>query len=203
MAESREGGGVNWYAPDPRGVIVPAEFTPGRHNRRLMRTHPFEIRINTAFVEVMRACAEPRPHGESETWISPDLVAAYTRLHDLGYAHSIETWLDERLVGGAYLVQLGRATMGESMFRREPNADKVAILALIQRLRERGFVLLDVQFVTPHLRQFGAVEIRRGDYEQRLAAAIVEQPPVPFAAGPRVIPAPAARRPGEQRRDDA
>jgi leucyl/phenylalanyl-tRNA---protein transferase len=166
MADSRTGP-IHWYAPDPRAVIPLDSFHVPRSLRQTVRRGAFEVRLNEDFEGVMRACAE-RP----DTWISEEIVAAYCQLHALGFAHSVETWRDGRPAGGLYGVALGGAFFGESMFSRETDASKVALVALVERLRDRGFVLLDTQFVTPHLARFGAVEIARAEYERRLARAI-------------------------------
>jgi leucyl/phenylalanyl-tRNA--protein transferase len=126
----------------------------------------------------MRACAEPRPEAD-QSWISEELITAYTQLHRLGFAHTVECWLDGALVGGLYGVSVGAAFMGESMFHRATDASKVALYHLVARLNERGFQLLDVQFTTPHLLRFGVIEIPRDEYEARLAQAVDQ--PVTFA----------------------
>jgi leucyl/phenylalanyl-tRNA--protein transferase len=134
---------------------------------RSVRKKAFEIRINVSFTEVMRECAR-RP----ETWINEEIVASYTRLHQLGYAHSIEAWQDGRLAGGLYGVSIGGAFFGESMFHHIREASKVALFGLVEQLRQRRFVLLDTQWLTPHLEQFGAIEIPRSDYLHLLTTAI-------------------------------
>lgn len=189
MASSRRGGDVHWFAPDPRAVIEFADFVPGRHFRRLMRVHPYEVRINSAFRRVIEACAAPRRH-DRETWISPELIDVYTRLHEMGFAHSVEAWHEGTFAGGLYCVQIGAAVMGESMVSLQPDASKVCLLTLMQRMRERGFELLDTQYITPHLRRFGAVEISRKEYERRLKAAISTEPREAFDAAPLRIPPP-------------
>lgn len=161
-------GSIMWLAPDPRAVIELAEFKVSRSLRTVCRRGLFEVTVDQAFGLVIDACAD-RSEG---TWISPGFLAAYRRLHDLGFAHSVETWRDGELVGGLYGVSLGGAFFGESMFHRVTDASKVALVSLVDRVRERGFVLLDVQFMTEHLRGFGAKEIPRSSYEQRVADAI-------------------------------
>src|SRR6185437_13578091 len=164
-------GKIRFYTADPRGIIPLDDrfHIPGTLRQLLKKDPPvFEVRINFDFVATMRACMEARPEG---TWISNELIAAYSRLHQLGFAHSVEAWRGERLVGGLYGVSLGAAFMGESMFSRERDASKVCLAALVERLRARGFLLHDVQFLTPHLACLGATEIRRADYERRLTAA--------------------------------
>jgi leucyl/phenylalanyl-tRNA--protein transferase len=174
-------GRVHWLAPDPRAIIELDDFRTTRSLRAVVRRGAFEVWINRAYAEVMTACGA-RPEG---TWISPEIHRAYVALHELGYAHSVECWQDEALVGGLYGVSLGGAFFGESMFHAATDASKVALVHLVERMKKNGLVLLDIQFVTPHLLQFGAVEIPRETYEQRLHAAIVQ--PVSFAAGPERI----------------
>jgi leucyl/phenylalanyl-tRNA--protein transferase len=164
-----EGGEIAWFSPDPRGVIPLDTFHLPARLARVLRGGRFEIAADRAFEGVMRACAERRGEG---TWISEDIVQAYLALHRLGLAHSIEAWRGGRLVGGLYGVHLGGAFFGESMFHRETDASKVALAGLVDRLMRRGFRLLDVQWLTPHLAQFGAVEIPRKMYLARLKHAL-------------------------------
>lgn len=166
MADHRHGR-IGWYRPDPRAVIPLDAFHVPRSLRRTIRRGDFELTFNADFPAVIAACA-----AREETWISDDVVRAYTGLHRLGLAHSVETWRAGRLAGGLYGVALGAAFFGESMFSRETDASKVALVALVERLRERGFVLLDTQFLTAHLARFGAIEIARAEYERRLGAAL-------------------------------
>jgi leucyl/phenylalanyl-tRNA--protein transferase len=162
-------GEIGWFSPDPRAIIPLDRFhVPGRL-ARVVRSGRFEIRIDTSFEAVMRACGE-RP-GEG-TWISDEILESYVALHRLGLAHSVETWRDGRLAGGLYGVSLGGAFFGESMFHRETDASKVALVALVDRLRRRGYVLLDTQWTTPHLEQFGTIEIPRSEYLARLDDAL-------------------------------
>jgi len=163
-----EHGRIRWYSPDPRGIIELNRFHVPRTLRQRYRQRRFELAVNSAFREVIEACAD-RTEG---TWISREMIEAYTRLHELGLAHSVETYRGGRLVGGLYGVAMGAAFFGESMFHRVPDASKVALVYLVERLREREFVLLDVQFVTEHLARFGAVEIARSEYLKRLRAAL-------------------------------
>ncbi len=163
-----DAGVVHWFAPDPRAVLDLDNFKLSRSLRAIIRRGVFHVTVNHAFADVISACAD-RPEG---TWISPDILDAYTRLHRLGFAHSVETWENEQLVGGLYGVAIGAAFFGESMFHRKHDASKVALAVLAERLRERRFTLLDVQFVTEHLQRFGAVEIPRRDYEHRLRRAV-------------------------------
>jgi len=167
MADERSGE-VLWFRPDPRAIIPLDGFHVSRSLTRTLRGGRFEIRVDTDFEGVMRGCAD-RPEG---TWISERFVEVYTALHRTGKAHSVEAWREGRLVGGTYGVTLGGAFMAESMFHRKTDASKVALAALVARLREQGFILLDVQYVTPHLESLGAVEITRREYERRLEAAL-------------------------------
>lgn len=163
-----ETGEVGWYSPDPRCVFEYSRFRVPRSLRPIIRHRKFEIRVNTAFDEVIRACAD-RDEG---TWISPEFVSVYRELHRMGHVHSVESWRDGKLAGGLYGVTLGGAFFGESMFHRVADASKVALVALIERLKERGFTLIDTQWSTPHLERFGAVEIPRQEYLARLEQAL-------------------------------
>ena len=145
-----------------------------RRLRRVLRRAPFEVRADTAFARVIRSCAR-RTQERPTTWINDEIIRLYTELQEMDHAHSVECWRDGTLVGGLYGVAIGGAFFGESMFSRVPDASKVALVHLVARLRRGGFVLLDTQFVTPHLRQFGAVEIPRSRYRVRLAAALKVQ----------------------------
>ena len=159
---------VLWFRPDPRAIIPLDGFHVSRSLARTRRRALFEIRVDTDFEGVMRGCAD---RGEG-SWISDRFVEVYGALHRAGKAHSVEVWREGGLVGGTYGVALGGAFMAESMFHRVTDASKVALAALVERLRERRFVLLDVQYVTPHLESLGAVEITRREYERRLASAL-------------------------------
>jgi leucyl/phenylalanyl-tRNA--protein transferase len=164
-----EDGEIGWFSPDPRGILPIDTFhVPGRL-ARLVRQAPYEIAIDRAFEDVMRACAERPREG---TWISEEIVESYTALHRLGLAHSVEVWSGDALVGGLYGVHLGGAFFGESMFHRAADASKLALVALVDRLARRGFTLLDTQWITPHLVQFGAIEIPRAEYLRRLENAL-------------------------------
>jgi leucyl/phenylalanyl-tRNA--protein transferase len=169
MAE--EDGTIYWYDPDPRAILPLDAFRVSRSLRRRINRGGFEIRFNTAFRAVMEACAAPGP-GRNETWISAELIDVYCRTHTLGYAHSVETWIDGTLAGGLYGVAIGRLFAGESMFSRATDASKIALVALVERLQETGAMLLDIQFMTDHLKRFGAIEIPRAEYRQRLAEAL-------------------------------
>jgi leucyl/phenylalanyl-tRNA---protein transferase len=166
MAESRTGP-IGWHSPDPRAIIPLDHFRTSRSLRQVLARGTFATSVNRAFAEVIRACA-----GRAETWISEEIIEAYTELHRLGHAHSLETWSNGVLSGGLYGVSIGGAFFGESMFSREPNASKVALATLVGRLQNRGYTLLDAQFMTDHLRQFGTVEISRDDYLAMLREAL-------------------------------
>lgn len=158
---------VLWWSPDPRMVLFPAEFKLSRSLARVIRNGGFGLRFDTAFESVMRACAEPRP-GQNGTWIQENMIAAYCALHELGYAHSVETWRDGELVGGLYGIAIGRMFYGESMFSRETNASKVALAHLARQLERWDFELIDCQMNTPHLASLGAREIPRTEFVARL-----------------------------------
>lgn len=167
MADPDEDDTVYWYAPDPRAIIPLDRFRTTRSLRSKLRRQPFDLTVDTAFRQVMEKCAD-----REETWISAELKQVYGQLFDLGYAHSIEARSEGRLVGGLYGVSLGGAFFGESMFSIEADASKIALVFLVDRLRASGFILLDIQFMTDHLRQFGAVEIPKRKYEQKLERAL-------------------------------
>jgi leucyl/phenylalanyl-tRNA--protein transferase len=173
MAESRNDREIHWIDPDYRGVLPLDDIHVPRKLRQVLRRGAFELRCDTAFAEVIRGCASPAP-GRRDTWISPTIEKLYCDLHEMGFAHSVECWRDSVLVGGLYGVSLGGAFFGESMFSRTANASKVALVHLVARLVKGGYSLLDTQFETPHLRQFGVVEIRREDYRIRLQTAVRE-----------------------------
>lgn len=167
-----EDGDVSWYDPDPRTILpLDESFRVSRSLRRVIQQNRFEIRFDTRFSDVMRACAAPGK-GREHTWISDEFVEVYSQLNRLGFAHSVETWLDGQLVGGLYGVHIGGLFAGESMFSRVTEASKVALVHLTNHLRQRGFVLHDVQFMTPHLKRFGAKEITREYYQRRLMKAL-------------------------------
>ena len=163
-------GEIRWYSPDPRGVIPLDTFHVPSRLTRSLRTHPFEIRIDTSFAAVIAACAE-RPDGDGN-WIDGEIIESYTALHEQGHAHSVEAWQDGVLVGGLYGVALKGAFFGELMFHRVNDASKAALVALVERLHARRFSLLDTQWVTDHLLQFGAIEIPRRRYLRLLDEAL-------------------------------
>jgi leucyl/phenylalanyl-tRNA--protein transferase len=171
MSESRDADELFWVDPEYRGIIPLGDFHVPRRLRKLVRAQPFEIRIDADFAGVMDGCAESG-EGRRETWINNEIVRLYTGLHEMGHAHSVECWRDGQLVGGLYGVALKGAFFGESMFSRARDASKVALVHLVALLRHGGFRLLDTQFVTDHLRQFGAFEVPRVRYHAFLDAAL-------------------------------
>jgi leucyl/phenylalanyl-tRNA--protein transferase len=164
-----DNGEIGWFSPDPRGVIPIETMHVSSRLARVVRSGRFEVAVDRDFEGVMRACALDREDG---TWISEEIIESYVALHQRGQAHSVETWREGRLVGGLYGVHLGGAFFGESMFHVETDASKVALVALVDRMRAGGFTLLDTQWTTPHLAQFGAIEIPREEYLTRLARAL-------------------------------
>ena len=168
-----EEGVVSWYSPDPRGIMPIETFHVPSRLARVVRKGALQVEIDTAFEEVMRACAEAeREPGDTGTWISEEIIESYCALHAQGCAHSIEVRQNGLLVGGLYGVALGGAFFGESMFHRATDASKVALVALVERLRSHGFLLLDTQWVTAHLQQFGAIEIPRPQYLRLLEQSL-------------------------------
>jgi leucyl/phenylalanyl-tRNA--protein transferase len=171
MAERRGDSDLFWVSPEMRGIIPLDAFHIPRRLARTVRSDRFKVTADMAFADVMRACAEPAPD-RPESWINDEILRLYTALHASGHAHSIECWRDGKLVGGLYGVKLGGAFFGESMFTRERDASKVALVHLVARLRRGGFSLLDTQFLTAHLARFGTIEIPRAQYHDLLARAI-------------------------------
>ena len=174
MAESASDPEVFWVRPETRGVIPLDTFHVPKSLRKVIRQNRFEMRIDSDFEAVITACAEEREERRT-TWINAPIREAYIDLHKRGHCHSVEAWREGRLVGGLYGVRLGRAFFGESMFSRETDASKVCLVHLVERLRERGFMLLDTQFTTEHLKRFGAVDVPRGRYENLLEQALKEE----------------------------
>lgn len=172
-----EGDPVLWWSPDPRMVLFLDELHVGRSLARRLRRGGFEVRADTAFGDVIAACSEPREN-QGGTWISPLMMRAYRRLHDLGYAHSVETWIDGALAGGLYGVAVGRMFFGESMFTRVSDASKLALAVLVQNLRRWEFELIDCQMRTAHLASLGAREIPRREFLENVAR-LVRQPGLP------------------------
>ncbi len=160
-------GELRLFSPDPRGVIPLEDFHIPHGSRKTLRDPAWKVTANEAFEEVMLGCAE-----REETWIDETIFLSYVELHRLGYGHSVEVWRDGELAGGLYGVAIGAAFFGESMFSRSPGASKVALAWLVERLCARGFELLDTQWVTPHLEKFGACEIPRGEYLEKLGRAV-------------------------------
>jgi leucyl/phenylalanyl-tRNA---protein transferase len=172
MAERRDSETLYWVSPESRGILPLDEFHVSRRLARTVRSGRFRVTADTAFADVIHACAAPGQGDRKQSWINDEIVRLYTGLFDLGHAHSIECWNGSNLVGGLYGVSLGGAFFGESMFSRERDASKVALVHLVARLTQGGFTLLDAQFLTEHLAQFGAVEIPRDDYLELLHDAI-------------------------------
>jgi len=162
---------VTWWSPDPRGVMELDAFHIPQSLEKFRRKGIYELTIDRAFRDVMEGCAAPDPK-RGGTWIAPEFIAAYTRLHELGHAHSVECWHDGKLVGGIYGVAVGGLFAGESMFHRADNASKVVLCHLVEHLRARGFGLFDIQMVTAATKPFGAHEISRAEYLRRLASAV-------------------------------
>jgi leucyl/phenylalanyl-tRNA--protein transferase len=171
MAESADDPDIYWVQPKVRGIIPLDRFHVSRSLAKTLRHKPFDIRVNTAFDQVMEFCAESTEMRPT-TWINPMILTLYKELHRMGYTHSVEAWEGDELVGGLYGVSLGSAFFGESMFSRRRDASKICLVHLVERMRERGFTLLDTQFTTEHLKTFGAIDISRKDYEKLLEKAM-------------------------------
>jgi leucyl/phenylalanyl-tRNA---protein transferase len=158
---------IQWFSPDPRAILPLEDFHVPHALRRLVRKKVFGTTIDNAFSKVIEACAK-----REDTWINLEIIESYTRLHELGCAHSVEAWKEGALAGGLYGVAVGGAFFGESMFHRVTDASKIALLALVEHLRARKFALLDTQWLTPHLQQFGGIEISRDHYLRLLRRAV-------------------------------
>jgi leucyl/phenylalanyl-tRNA--protein transferase len=171
MAERADDPEVFWVRPETRGIIPLDGFHVPRRLQRTMRQSPYRIARDSDFQGVLDGCAESRP-GRSSTWINQPIREAYTALFERGHCHTVEAWQGEKLAGGLYGVSLGRAFFGESMFSRETDASKICLVHLVEHLRQRGFVLLDTQFTTAHLKRFGAVDVPRAKYERLLEEAV-------------------------------
>jgi leucyl/phenylalanyl-tRNA--protein transferase len=171
MAEAD--GTIYWYRPDPRAIIPIDTYKPSKSLKPILNRGQFEVRINTEFETVMRACAAPRAY-EQETWISEEIIQAYVDLHVMGFAHSVEVYEQGDLVGGLYGVHIGSVFFGESMFMKVSNASKVAFHYLIEILRANAFGLLDTQFMNDNVQRYGAIEIKRSQYEKLLAKALMK-----------------------------
>ncbi|WP_321391037.1 leucyl/phenylalanyl-tRNA--protein transferase [Emcibacter sp.] len=177
MGESADSAEIFWVDPELRGIFPLDHFHVPSRLARTIRKQPFEIRIDTAFRDVMMGCAETVPQTERDnTWINDTILDRYCELFDRGYAHSVECWQEGKLVGGLYGVAIGGAFCGESMFHKVSDASKVALVYLVARLKKAGYSLLDTQFITDHLEKFGAVEIPRMEYKARLARALELEP---------------------------
>ena len=171
---------IYWYDPDPRAIIPLEHFHVPKRLERTIKQGKFEIRLDTAFTRVMEKCAEPTDKRKG-TWINNELIELYTALHTQGFAHSLETYFENKLVGGIYGVSVGGLFAGESMFSNARDSSKVVLVTLLRLLKERGFVLFDVQFITPHLKQFGTIEVSRDVYQRHLADALNRRPfPLPL-----------------------
>lgn len=171
MAESADDPGMFWVEPEHRGILPLDNFHIPRSLKKTIRKNQFEIRFNSAFGQVVEECAAVSATRD-QTWISSRIKQLYSELHEIGHAHSFETWYNGKLVGGLYGVRLGRAFFGESMFSRMTDASKTALVHLVYEMRKSGFVLLDTQFTTDHLERFGVVEIHRDDYQELLQEAL-------------------------------
>ena len=168
-------GDIRWYSPDPRGILPLDAFHVPKRLARVIRSGVFRVEIDRDFPAVIRACASiSRDEDDGGTWIDNEIVESYCALHDAGIAHSVEAWRGDRLVGGLYGVALRGAFFGESMFHHVTDASKVVLAALVERLRDRQFALLDVQWVTPHLEQFGATEVPRDRYLEMLTESLLK-----------------------------
>ena len=170
MAEHRQGR-IGWFSPDVRGAFELDNLRVSRSLRKVIRDGRFKVSIDDDFPAVIRLCGEVR----DETWISAEITDAYIRLHELGFAHSVECRREGRLVGGLYGVSINGAFFGESMFQTESDASKVALVFLFERMRERGMTMLDTQYMNPHLESLGGIEIEREEYERRLASALFSE----------------------------
>ncbi|MFQ5587689.1 MAG: leucyl/phenylalanyl-tRNA--protein transferase [Nitrospiria bacterium] len=161
-----------WFSPSPRTVLLPHHYRFGRSMQRVMKKHAFDLRCDTAFIQVIRACALIKRKGDPGTWITPEMIHAYCRLHQMGYAHSVETWQNGALVGGLYGVSLGGAFFGESMFTHANNASKVAMITLLERLRLWGFHFVDCQMYSELAGRLGAVQWDRSTFLSALRKAV-------------------------------
>ncbi len=171
MADAADDPELFWVEPEVRGIIPLDNFHVSKSLAKVIRKKPFDIRFNTDFEGVMAGCAAEVDNRPS-TWINETIRRLYTELHEIGHAHSVEAWQGEELVGGLYGVSLGSAFFGESMFSRRTNASKICLVYLVERLREKGFTLLDTQFTTEHLKTFGAIDVPKADYAKLLEPAV-------------------------------
>ncbi len=166
---------ILWWSPDPRLVLFPDELRISRSLRQTIKKGLFSITLDRAFSEVIRACAEVHSLKDGDTWITPSMIDAYTRLHQMGYAHSVEAWSGGKLVGGLYGVSLGSAFFGESMFTRVSNASKVAFVFAVKQFKKWGFRLIDCQVTTEHLKRFGARQIKRAEFLRLLKEVLKDR----------------------------
>lgn len=178
MAESRNATALFWFNPQRRGILPIEHFHVPRRLLQWMKKSPFTLTVDTAFDEVIRNCAQ-----RESTWINDDIIALYTTLFKRSFAHSVECWDGKNLVGGIYGVSLGGAFFGESMFSRQPNASKVALVHLVSLLKKQGYTLFDTQYVNEHLKQFGVIEISREEYLEKLERAVSCHPRSPLSRG--------------------
>jgi leucyl/phenylalanyl-tRNA--protein transferase len=176
MAEGRDSGEIYWYYPEHRGVLPLQSFHVSKSLQKFIRSNPYQVTVDHAFEQVIRACADTVTAKRENTWINEDIIQAYYELARQGHAHSIECWQEQKLVGGLYGVSLGGAFFGESMFSNAVNASKVALVYLVERLKKAGYQLLDTQYVNDHLLQFGVREIPRADYLALLEKALYVSP---------------------------
>ncbi len=177
MAKTRDDPKLYWFNPDQRGIIPLDGFHTPRSLAKSVKSSGFTLTANRDFPRVIAACAQR----DEDTWINDSIIALYCELHEKGHAHSIECWKDDELVGGLYGVSLAGAFFGESMFSRESNASKAALVELVERLKNAGYQLLDTQYVNDHLKQFGVIEIPKAEYMERLSLALVASPQNAFA----------------------
>ena len=171
MAENRRDKQLFWIDPEVRGILPLDNFHIPRSLKKKIRNNPFEVRFDHNFAAVIRACAQQKPK-RRETWINDEIIELYTKLFCMRHAHSVECWQEEKLVGGLYGISIGGAFFGESMFSSERDSSKIALVHLVARLNLAGFTLLDTQFITDHLKQFGAIEISRVEYHKILNSAL-------------------------------
>lgn len=171
MAQNRNDPELHWFSPEKRGIIPLDDFHIPKSLAKFLKKNPFEVSMDRVFRNVITACAE-----REETWINDKIIDLYCELHQMGHAHSVECWHEGKLVGGLYGVSLGGAFFGESMFSHMTNASKTALAALVDRLKETGYQLLDTQYVNDHLKQFGVIEVEQKEYLKRLEKALLVQP---------------------------
>lgn len=173
MADDRNAKELYWYSPEERGILPLDNFHVPHSLQKFMRESPYKVTFDTAFEQVIRACADVKSEKRKNTWINDQIIALYCELAEKGFAHSVECWHENKLVGGLYGVSLGKAFFGESMFSTMTNASKIALVHLVENLHERGYTLLDTQYVNDHLLQFGIVSIKKEDYLARLEKALM------------------------------